>query len=121
MHTKTLMLTLVVLLSGLLTNTAKAQDVLDGDKGLACEALLCLAAPVRPGECLRSIRKYFSIDFSNPLRTIRARLNFLRLCPVNDAPDLADELNEIYGRCGTGGYESSACSAFGRGQEIRGN
>ena len=120
MHTKTLMLT-VVLLSGLLTNTAKAQDVLNGDKGLACEALLCLAAPMRPSECLRSIRKYFSIDFSNPLRTIRARLNFLRLCPVNDAPDLADELNEIYGRCGTNGYESSACSAFVWGQEIQSN
>ena len=89
MRTKTLMLTVVVLLSGLLTNTAKAQDVLDGDTGLACEALLCLAA-----------------------RTIRARLNFLRLCPVAGAPDRGDELNEIYGRCGTLGYQSSACAAF---------
>lgn len=65
---------------------AQQDGVLEGDEGLACEAILCLAASgVRPGACLPSIRRYFSIVASKPWKTITARFNFLSLCPVRSA------------------------------------
>ncbi|MCR6580354.1 TrbM/KikA/MpfK family conjugal transfer protein [Campylobacter insulaenigrae] len=60
-------------------------DVLSGDKRLACEALLCLASPVKPPECASAIAKYFSIHFKKPWKTIQGRKNFLNLCPVDNS------------------------------------
>ncbi|ECL7558328.1 hypothetical protein FTT16_08460 [Campylobacter jejuni] len=53
---------------------------LSGDERLACEALLCLAAPVVPAECTTAIAKYFSIKFRKPWKTFNARKSFLNLC-----------------------------------------
>jgi hypothetical protein len=54
-----------------------------GDKKLACEAVLCLAATgTRPGECLPSIRRYFSINLKRWSDTVKARANFLAMCPA---------------------------------------
>jgi len=60
---------------------AQAQDVLTGDKRLACEAVLCLASGQRPNECNPSMQRYFSIKFRKPSDTIKERANFLKLCP----------------------------------------
>ena len=61
--------------------TANAQAVLTGDTKLACEAILCLAAPSKPSECNASIQKYFSIKHKKAKNTAKARQNFLALCP----------------------------------------
>lgn len=61
--------------------TANAQGVLTGDTRLACEAILCLAAPSKPSECNDSLKKYFSIKHKKAKDTTKARQNFLNLCP----------------------------------------
>ena len=37
-------------------------DVLEGDKRLACEAILCLSSGTRPSECAPSLSRYFGIS-----------------------------------------------------------
>lgn len=94
-------------LAATISTTAFAEDdedlFLEGDVRLACEAILCLsagAASGRPAECAPSIRKYFSIHRSKPSKTLRARLNFLRLCPetgeehVQQAKNGADQMQQ---------------------------
>jgi len=66
-----------------LSSPARAQE-LTGDKRLACEAILCLAAPSRPSECSAAIRRYFSISATKFKDTIKKRKNFLSLCPKTD-------------------------------------
>ncbi|HDR1236505.1 conjugal transfer protein TrbM [Pasteurella multocida] len=58
-------------------------DELTGDTKLACEAVLCLSTSSRPSECNSAIKRYFSIRMRKPHDTIRARLNFLKLCPTD--------------------------------------
>jgi hypothetical protein len=67
--------------SFVIAGSALAQDVLTGDKRLACEAVLCLASGTRPSECSKSLQKYFSIKFRKPGKTLNARKQFLSLCP----------------------------------------
>ncbi len=57
-------------------------STLSGDKGLACEALLCLSSGTRPSECKRSIKRFFSIWHHKWWKTLRDRKAFLGLCPV---------------------------------------
>ena len=82
---------------------AHADDnVLDGDAGLACEAILCLSSAERPNECAKSLRRYFSIKLKKPHKTIQARKNFLNLCPSStepNMPQLIDALANGAGRC----------------------
>ena len=59
-------------------------QMLSGDEGSACEAILCLSTGGPPSECAASLRKYFSINLSKPWKTIQARINFLKLCPTSD-------------------------------------
>lgn len=73
--------------------SASAQDVLTGDTKLACEAILCLASPTRPTECAASIAKYFSISLRRFSQTLRARRNFLSLCPRVDAGTVNQVIN----------------------------
>lgn len=64
--------------------------VLQGDEKLACEAVLCLATGQRPGECMPSIQRYFSINGKKPGDTIRERINFLNKCPAsNQTPEMS--------------------------------
>ena len=63
---------------------AGAHEVLTGDTRLACEATLCLAAGSRPNECSPSLSRYFSINKRKWSDTVRARANFLSLCPASD-------------------------------------
>jgi len=60
----------------------RAQDLLTGDTRLACEAILCLSSGIHPSECTPSLARYFGINRRKFSDTIRARLNFLDLCPV---------------------------------------
>lgn len=81
---------------------ANANDILTGDTRLACEALLCLSSPHRPGECNSAIRKYFSIKHKKWHKTVTARRNFLKLCPSSNEPNMPALVNAIAegaGRC----------------------
>jgi hypothetical protein len=65
------------------TTTAHAADpnYLTGDTKLACEATLCLASGTQPSECDESLKRYFSIKHKKLKDTVKARTNFLKLCP----------------------------------------
>lgn len=65
-----------------LASPAKA-EAFTGDVRYACEAILCLAAPTRPNECAAAIRRYFSISAKKWKDAVKARKNFLSLCPRN--------------------------------------
>lgn len=68
--------------------TASADDnLLTDDVRLACEAVLCLSSGECPSECAPSLERYFSIKFRKPHKTIRARKNFLNLCPFSKGDD----------------------------------
>jgi TrbM len=71
-------LTLVCLLS--FGGAAFSQD--DDNAKSACEAVLCLSSGNRPDECAPSLSRYFSISFRKWSDTVRARQNFLNLCPI---------------------------------------
>ncbi|MFG5130990.1 TrbM/KikA/MpfK family conjugal transfer protein [Campylobacter lari] len=60
-------------------------DYLSGDTRYACEAMLCLASPIKPPECSAAIARYFAIKFKKPWKTIQARKDFLNLCPVDNS------------------------------------
>ena len=85
---------LTVLLIPLLVTPARA-EVFTGDTKLACEAILCLSTGNRPGECSPSISRFFSISFRRWSRTLRARRNFLSLCPDTNAPDMQQLMADI--------------------------
>jgi hypothetical protein len=82
---------------------ASADEALTGDTRLACEAILCLSTGTRPGECSPSLHRYFSISHRKLSDTIRARGNFLKLCPVaNQTPEMSLLVNAMAngaGRC----------------------
>lgn len=74
-------------------------NLLTGDKRLACEAILCLSTGSRPNECTPSIHRYFSIRGKHAFRD---RINFLKQCPSsneNGMNDLINTLVEGSGRC----------------------
>lgn len=74
-----------IVLVGLITSSSlNANSVLTGDTRLACEAILCLSSPVRPGECTASLLRYFSIRFKKFWKTVNARKAFLNLCPLQN-------------------------------------
>ncbi len=76
-------------------NTVQAQDVLTGDTRLACEAVLCLSSGTRPGECAPSLARYFGIKFDKPWDTIKARIDFLNLCPAHSEPGMPSLITAI--------------------------
>jgi hypothetical protein len=88
---------------GALSNSVHADDALTGDTRLACEAILCLATGQRPTACAPSIQRYFSIHARKLGDTLRARVNFLKLCPSADSEDgiraLVDAIANGAGRC----------------------
>ncbi|AWI35142.1 TrbM/KikA/MpfK family conjugal transfer protein [Helicobacter apodemus] len=78
---------IVALIFGVISAEAIELELLSGDTRSACEAILCLASPVKPPECASAIAKYFSIKFKKPWQTLQARKNFLNLCPVDSSND----------------------------------
>ncbi|WP_108610795.1 TrbM/KikA/MpfK family conjugal transfer protein [Aminobacter sp. MSH1] len=83
-------------------STASAEGF-TGDTKLACEAILCLSTGSRPSECSPPIRRYFSISARRLSDTIKARKNFLNLCPSASQDDsmrtLIDSIANGAGRC----------------------
>src|SRR5437868_4939218 len=67
---------------------ASAGEMFTGDVKLACEAVLCLATGQRPDECTPSITRYFSINMKKFSDTLKARRNFLSLCPSAPSKDV---------------------------------
>lgn len=66
-------------------------ELLTGDNRLACEAVLCLSTATRPGECGPALARYFGIRHKKWNDTLRARQNFLKLCPAATAEaDMSD-------------------------------
>jgi hypothetical protein len=79
-------------LSILLASNAQAQ-AMDPATQMACEATLCLATGTRPNECTPSIKKYFSISAKKFKDTLKARKNFLKLCPSTDDAQASQIVN----------------------------
>ncbi len=100
---KKLSVTALMVALGSTAGPASAQDILTGDTRLACEAILCLSSGTRPSECSPSLSRYFGIQKRTWSDTVRARLNFLNLCPVsNQTPEMTSLVSAISrgaGRC----------------------
>lgn len=82
---------------------AAADDLLTGDKRLACEAIMCLSSGTRPSECASSLSRYFGIHKRKLSKTISARHDFLKLCPAAsmtpEMSDLVRAMSHGAGRC----------------------
>ncbi|MDQ1829833.1 TrbM/KikA/MpfK family conjugal transfer protein [Massilia scottii] len=79
---------------------AQAQPLeLTGDTKVACEVILCLSVPDgRPDECLAPLKKYFNISMKKFKDTLKARANFLKLCPKDqdDSDQIAEASTPYY-------------------------
>lgn len=102
---------ILLLLAIAVSPAAQSGEELTGDVGLACEAILCLSSGERPGECSPSLSRYFSIKKKKFSKTLKARINFLNLCPVvaGDAKmkSLVDAIAHGAGRCDAAALNSS--------------
>lgn len=79
-------------------------DILTGDTKLACEAILCLSTGKPPHECKPALKRFYSIKGKYPHRTIKARKNFLKLCPTDQNTDknydsLINSLSHLESNC----------------------
>lgn len=75
-----------------------------GDVKLACEAVLCLSSSVGFSEskCSPSLDRYFGINKEFWSDTVRARKNFLNICPDSKSegmPELVNAIANGAGRC----------------------
>ncbi|MDN7880120.1 TrbM/KikA/MpfK family conjugal transfer protein [Burkholderia aenigmatica] len=83
-------------------------EVLTGDAGLACSAIICLSSPQRPDACAASLARYFGISFKFWSDTVTGRINFLNMCPsASDTtkanmPALVDAIANGAGQCDAG-------------------
>lgn len=73
-----------------------------GDMKLSCEAILCLSSGERPSECTPSLSRYFGINKDKWKDTVRARKDFLNICPDSSSegmPTLVNAIANGAGRC----------------------
>jgi hypothetical protein len=84
----------VLTVLGLQTSPSGAEEILTGDTRLACEATLCLSSGTKPSECSPSLERYFGIHKKSWNDTIKARHNFLKLCPASDESSEMDSLTK---------------------------
>lgn len=91
---------------------AQAQELFTGDTRLACEAILCLSTGKRPGECQPSLSRYFGIHKKKLSDTIKARHNFLNLCPDDQGQmsELKSAIVNGAGRCDAAALNSQLMS-----------
>ncbi|MNU90976.1 TrbM [compost metagenome] len=105
-----LLTVLVVALSAAATSALASGpgsfDLLEGDKKLACEALLCLSSGARPSQCDPALSHFYGIKKKKLSDTLDARHDFLKLCPssnqTKEMASLADALARGAGRCDAG-------------------
>lgn len=72
-------------------------QLLEGDIRLACEATLCLSNKkgLDAKECVPSLKRYFKIKFKRrPGKTLRARKDFLKLCPLSESESKDGKTND---------------------------
>lgn len=67
----------------------KDDNPLTRDQEDSCGAILCLASSKKPSECTSYLKRYFSIKVYkhgslNWNKTVNARKNFLKICPMDD-------------------------------------
>lgn len=78
-------------------------STLEGDPGLACAAILCLAGAKPPHECDPALSRFFSIKKHKLSDTLDARKDFLNLCPSASESSpmqrLIDAMARGAGRC----------------------
>jgi len=80
----------VLMLAAFFAGNTQAEDAYTGQKKAACEAVMCLSTGSPPHECKDSLKKYFkvmvknSLGAINPMETLKARKNFLKICPTVD-------------------------------------
>lgn len=78
------------------------EGLFTGDTKLSCEAILCLSSGERPSECKPALQRYFSISHKKLSDTLKARKNFLQICPSSNEqgmPELVKALANGAGRC----------------------
>ncbi|WP_434779021.1 TrbM/KikA/MpfK family conjugal transfer protein [Neisseria sp. Ec49-e6-T10] len=78
------------------------EDILTGDTRLSCEAILCLSSGEKPSECAPSLKRYFTIHKKKMSDTIKARKDFLSICPSSKEegmPSLISAISKGAGRC----------------------
>ncbi len=89
------MLKKIVLVIAIFSSSMFSNDMLTGDTKLSCEAILCLSTSSRPSECSPSIKKYFSISYDDWSDTVKARGDFLKLCPVGNAAEQDNTFTDL--------------------------
>jgi hypothetical protein len=90
-----------------------------GDTRLSCEAIMCLASSAGRGEaaCQPSLRRYFSINHRRLRDTVRARRNFLDICPTGNEnmagmDKLKAALSAGAGQCDAAALNSVLATAY---------
>jgi hypothetical protein len=87
-----------------------ANDFFTGQKAAACEVILCLSTGSPPTECKDSLKKYFKIlvksstGLLDPTKTLKARKNFLKICPNVSESDI-DRVNTSVNRKEYSGWD----------------
>lgn len=103
MRKRSVALLMVAGVAILLFRPVGAEELLSGDIRLACEAILCLSSGVRPSACMPALERYFSISLRWWSDTVRARFDFLQLCPTSQqSPEMLSLVNAMAngaGRC----------------------
>lgn len=106
----------------LVTPAAWSQSMFEGDTRLACEAILCLSSGNRPAACAPALSRYFGINLRRLSDTIRARRNFLSLCPSATADSgmtsLVDAIANGAGRCDAASLNASGYNDSGANTQI---
>jgi hypothetical protein len=100
-------------------SVSQNSQALTGDAAVACEVILCLSTGNPPNQCNNSLKKFFSIKFRKPHKTIKARGNFLKLCPASDDnPEVGSLIDAL-----SKGGGSGACrpSDLNRALLVKGN
>lgn len=110
---KKIILAPLALVGMLIATPANSNDSLfTGDVRSACEAILCLSSGSRPSECTPSLKKYFSISHRKLSDTLKARRNFLSMCPAaNQDANMRNLVNDIAngaGRCDAASLNASS-------------
>ena len=105
-------------------SSANAQEPLQDDEKLACEALLCLSTSTRPAECTPSLRRYFSISYKKFSDTLRGRMNFLNMCPMVTDTKMAAYKSAVingFGHCDAASINQSNYVGNGDGSGLVSN
>ncbi|TCD12262.1 conjugal transfer protein [Lelliottia amnigena] len=90
------------ILVGFSANAANDNQLLTGEVGLSCEAILCLSTSKTPGECDNALSHFYSINAKKLKDKIKKRKKFLSLCPASKEegmPALNDAIANGAGRC----------------------